>query len=142
MNLVTNIIAALYLILCTLKDIKTYTISLPLSILTGLTLIILRLSIPDTTIYSILLSLIPGCVILLLAYMTHESIGYGDGIVLNVIGIALGLNSLIFLLLMALIFSSVFALFLILKRKSGKTTFPFVPFISCSYFTAWLFNIF
>ena len=66
--------------------------------------------------------------------ITHQSIGYGDGIVFIVSGIALGKDYILLLVLGAFIFSSVYSLFLLAKRKSGKTTIPFVPFIFMSYF--------
>ena len=41
----------------------------------------------EISLMGFLAALLPGCVLLLLAFVTREQIGYGDGMVLMIIGI-------------------------------------------------------
>ena len=132
--LILNIILCIYLFYCTICDIKTNTVSLKCSLLTILLLLFLRFLFGIFYIDDFIISILPGTFILFMGIITHQSIGYGDGIVFIVSGIALGKDYILLLVLGAFIFSSVYSLFLLAKRKSGKTTIPFVPFIFMSYF--------
>ena len=139
--LILNIILCIYLFYCTICDIKTNTVSLKCSLLTILLLLFLRFLFGIFYIDDSIISILPGTFILFMGIITHQSIGYGDGIVFIVSGIALGKDYILLLVLGAFIFSSVYSLFLLAKRKSGKTTIPFVPFIFMSYFFIIILNL-
>lgn len=139
--LILNIILCIYLFYCTICDIKTNTVSLKCSLLTILLLLFLRFLFGIFYIDDFIISILPGTFILFMGIITHQSIGYGDGIVFIVSGIALGKDYILLLVLGAFIFSSVYSLFLLAKRKSGKTTIPFVPFIFMSYFFIIILNL-
>ena len=117
--LILNIILCIYLFYCTICDIKTNTVSLKCSLLTILLLLFLRFLFGIFYIDDFIISILPGTFILFMGIITHQSIGYGDGIVFIVSGIALGKDYILLLVLGAFIFSSVYSLFLLAKRKSG-----------------------
>lgn len=79
-------------------------------------------------------SLSIGIILLVIAKISRQSIGYGDGIVFLVLGMWIGIWNSIVLLLFALIGSSIVSLFLILVMKKKKTyKIAFIPFVLAAY---------
>lgn len=79
---------------------------------------------------SAVLSVIPGVIFWVLSYVTGEKVGYGDGWVLIMIGLYMGLWKCLLILVVGLIFSSMIVLILLMLRKvSREYQLPFVPFL-------------
>lgn len=79
---------------------------------------------------SAVLSVIPGVIFWVLSYVTGEKVGYGDGWVLIMIGLYMGLWKCLLILAVGLIFSSMIVLILLMLRKvSREYQLPFVPFL-------------
>lgn len=75
-----------------------------------------------------------GAVILLLYKVTRGEIGSGDGYLLMVTGLFLGLSRNVELLLGGLLLAAVWsAVLLALKKVSRKHEIPFVPFLFLSF---------
>lgn len=90
----------------------------------------------DADVIAILLSVIPGAFLLLFAFLTKEKIGYGDGWMIMVTGVFLGLLNNLILLVFALVIFTVYQLAMILAKKATKKSrAPFVPFILISFIT-------
>lgn len=71
-----------------------------------------------------------GVVFLLIAKITREGIGYGDGWMITATGIVLGFRRNFLLLCCALILCAIVSVFLLIFRKAGKKTeLPFVSFL-------------
>ncbi|MCI7107654.1 MAG: A24 family peptidase [Lachnospiraceae bacterium] len=80
------------------------------------------------------LSFLPGCVTLLFAWITKESIGYGDGLVLLCLGCFLTAVQMVNLCMIAISIAGIVALFLLLiKKQNRKAQIPFVPFLFVGY---------
>lgn len=78
--------------------------------------------------------LVPGAVVLLCAFITKESIGTGDGLVLCVLGLYCGWKRVVGVLGMALVFAALVAAVLLVTRRAGrKTELPFLPCIFAAY---------
>lgn len=76
---------------------------------------------------------LPGAGMLLLAFATREKVGYGDGILLIILGMLEGWN-LIADLLAALLLAAVFgSVLLVLRRATVRTRIPFVPFLLAAH---------
>lgn len=83
------------------------------------------------TVAGIAESLLPGVFLLFLSLCTREKVGYGDGLLLIILGLFLGFYRCFLILCVGLIFSSVFALILMLFCKAGKNSrLPLVPFLA------------
>lgn len=77
---------------------------------------------------------IPGVVLLLVARVTKESIGYGDGIVLLVLGVFCGAVKTVAILGMSLMIAAVLSMILLVLKKAGrKTALPFIPCLCSAY---------
>ena len=78
-----------------------------------------------------LISLIPGAVLLLIAFVTRQGVGYGDGLLLLSVGPAVGAAALLTGICVAVMASGLFSGVLLVMRKAGrKTRIPFVPFMT------------
>ncbi|MCM1105417.1 MAG: hypothetical protein NC355_00600 [Blautia sp.] len=86
---------------------------------------------------SVLIRFVPGLLCLLLACVSRESIGYGDGLVILCMGGYLSIAQLLQMCMTALTLAGLAALFLLLVRHRGrKTTLPLIPFLLAGYVLA------
>ena len=75
-----------------------------------------------------------GLVFLLASRVTGESFGYGDSLLILIMGAFLGFWDVLSVLTAAFLLAAVFSVtMLIRKRFSRKTAFPFVPFLMIAY---------
>lgn len=75
-----------------------------------------------------------GIVFLLISRGSGESFGYGDSILILIIGIFLGFWNLMYLLLGAFSMAAVFSAVMMIKHRfNRKSSFPFVPFLAAAY---------
>lgn len=77
---------------------------------------------------------IVGLIFLVVSKITGQALGYGDGIIILILGIYLGFWDLSVVLMIAFFAASVMAMVLIVvKRGKRKRTMPFVPFLCIGY---------
>ena len=119
------IIISVFMAVCTITDIRKKEIPVAVVALSGLALLFYVIFGEKKQWMDILYSLMPGMLLLMLSYCTSESIGYGDGLVVLVIGICIAAVTA------GLIISAICAAALLALRKAGgKSRIPFVPFLS------------
>lgn len=83
---------------------------------------------------SVFLACVPGVIALLFSKFTKEVMGYGDGILLVVMGIYLPLEKLLSIGMLAFGIAGIVALaLLVIFRKKGNYKIPFIPFLSLAY---------
>lgn len=77
--------------------------------------------------------MLPGAVLVLTAFVTGKA-GYGDGIVLCCLGMAMGWEKSILLFGISLFLICLCALVLLAMRRVGKnTSLPFLPFLAVAW---------
>ena len=97
----------------------------------GLTL---RLVIGTPTVFELLLGCLIGAVFLLVARISREAIGYGDGLMIIATGASLGVIDNVLLMLCALVLAALFSIgLLIVKKYKRKDEIPFIPFLLGGY---------
>lgn len=75
-----------------------------------------------------------GILFLGIGKVTREAFGYGDGLVILILGIYLGFWNLTIMLMITFFAASVMALLLLVsKRNRKKMAMPFVPFLCIGY---------
>lgn len=118
------------LVVVGIEDLRKKEIgSLPLLIMGGLG-VLLSLLAGDWTDWTVILRFLPGIFTLFLAWLTKESIGYGDGLTILCLGCFLPGEQIAGLCMMAITVAGIVALFLLLvKHRGKKTQIPFVPFL-------------
>lgn len=78
----------------------------------------------------LLFAIMPGAFLLLLAWVTKESIGYGDGVSILLLGGMAGFRNCVWVLCFSLILLSVAGLILlVIRRVNRKTKIPYLPFL-------------
>lgn len=81
-----------------------------------------------------LVALLPGIIFLIISKITKESMGYGDGMIVLVMGIYISIQKLVGSLMIALIFAAAWSMILLVFFKKKKhEEFPFVPFVLLGY---------
>lgn len=88
-----------------------------------------------------LLGAIPGIFMLAVARLTGKA-GYGDGLVLILLGIEYGYLCCIMILSLSLFLLSLCsAVLLLCRRVKGSTQMPYLPFLTAAYVCVWFFKI-
>lgn len=75
-------------------------------------------------------AVLPGAGLIALSFVTDKKIGYGDGILLIILGILQGLEKIILVFCIGLFLQSLLAVVLLILKKADKQTcIPFIPFL-------------
>ncbi len=135
------IILFLWLLLCSIQDIKKKTINIYL-ILTGFVMLLIGMLWSGE--YSFLyyfggISL--GLILLCISFITKDQVGTGDGLIVCITGLCLGFSRNAMLLVISLLGSAIFSIVLLTFKLAGrKKTIPFVPFLLFGYLGVLLFG--
>lgn len=87
----------------------------------------------------LLVGAVPGLLLLSAAKFSGGAVGMGDGLVVLVCGLYMGIWKTLEFTMLALLLAAVWAGFLmIFKKKNRKASFPFVPFLLAAYAVPWL----
>lgn len=90
--------------------------------------------IEKRSVTDVLLACVPGMVLLLFSWITKEVIGYGDGIILIVMGIYLSASQVFLIGMLAFGLAGIVALILlVIFHKRGTEQIPFIPFLVVAY---------
>jgi prepilin signal peptidase PulO-like enzyme (type II secretory pathway) len=83
------------------------------------------------TAVSIAIDMLPGIMFLLISWTTNEKIGYGDGMMILIIGLIMHSQLCITAVAIGLVISSMFSVIMIFtKRMNLRTRIPFIPFLT------------
>lgn len=128
-----NILVTMILLCNTIYDLRYKKVSLVFLEISGVFGVIMWIFKRQISWQELLLGVLIGILFLLIAKLTNQ-IGEGDGIILIVLGIYLGVWQLTAVLLMSLFLTAIFSIILLVAfKKNRKYTIPFVPFIFVSY---------
>ena len=115
-------------------DMKTKTVSLRAVAVLAVGVFIYRLC-AGTGMAELAAGLVPGALVVVLAFVTKESIGMGDGLMLCVLGMFCGWRRCLTVFGLALLLSAVLAIVLLVCRRAGrKTEIPFLPGLFGGFF--------
>lgn len=79
-------------------------------------------------------ALIPGCFLLMTAFFTDQKVGYGDGLMVLVLGALTDLIHSVLSLMFGLCVSCLLSMFFIACKRVGmKDQIPFLPFLLAGY---------
>lgn len=126
---ITEII--IFLIACSVQDIKEKKLSVKMLAGFGAAFLITSFLPENIPLQQRIYNLLPGMTALLLAFLTKEQIGYGDGICLIIVGNVIPCNVLAGAVMIGLILLCGCSLILLIGKKvKWKTTLPFLPFLT------------
>lgn len=116
------------------RDWKEKSIYLYIPIIAAIVSIILHLVYRDNSLVDMLSGAGIGAVMILIAWVSKESVGIGDGVMLMVSGLFLGFRANMELFITALLLAGVAALMLMVgMRKERSYRMPFIPFLLVAY---------
>ncbi len=121
-----------------LSDIRTKKIPVKILLMYGAIALLFCVICKGANGYYILQSIGPGGLLLFLSKISKESIGYGDGVVVMLIGLLCGTLFAVVTVGVAFFLSGIYALFLLWKRKGDKM--PFLPFLLLAMEVIWLYE--
>ena len=120
--------------LCTWEDIRQKKVTLIYILMFGVIGVWLHLFAPGCSAASMLWGMVPGAVMIAASWLSHGSIGMGDGVLLAVTGIYLGGLNNLELFITGLLLAACWSLVLLVTgKKKGKEEIAFVPFLLVSY---------
>ncbi len=123
-----------YLLFLSVTDIRKRKLRLGI-LLAGFPIVTaVRLISRDIPAAILLAGAAVGITFLIISKATEEAFGYGDSILIMILGILLGFWSVLCLLVAAFFMAAVFSgIMLVKKRFTRKSSMPFVPFLTAAY---------
>lgn len=141
--LICQIVFAGYMIVLAVMDIRWKKLSL-MVLLSG-TLPLAAGFLCDRKTHIILLAAgaAIGVIFLIISRVTEDSFGYGDSILIMIMGGFLGFWNILSLLTAAFSMAAVFSIFMLIRKKfHRKSAFPFVPFLTAAYIGGMFFGVY
>ena len=132
--LLCQLLFGIYMIVLAVMDIKWKKLSLSV-LLSGFIILAAGL-LCGRDIHMIVLAAGAGVgiVFLVVSRVTDESLGYGDSILILIMGGFLGFWNILSLLVAAFSIAALFSIFMLVRKKfHKKSAFPFVPFLTAVY---------
>lgn len=127
-------IVGVIMLFCTFADIKKKEISIWLFLILGIATIFGCIVCAKQKGCLLAAGIIPGILLAILAKITEQSIGYGDGIILAEIGLLTGIGKCMLILAIALALAGIFSLgIVVIKKVDKRYKIPFVPFLTVAY---------
>ena len=127
-------ILLVFLGLNTISDIRTKKILIWSAWVFGAIGLLYGFISKELMISQVLITLLPGIIFLIISKVTKESLGYGDGIVVLVMGVFINMQKLVSSLMLALLFAALWSIILmIFWGKKKQADFPFLPFVLLGY---------
>lgn len=131
----TRISCAVYLCILSIMDIWVKRVPLWFLAAGGIAAVWLCVLKHGATDISAMAGAAVGVLFIVVSRMTREAFGYGDSLLILVMGIYLGFRDLMAVLLSAFLLSALFAIALLACKRFHKNTgYPFIPFLLAAYF--------
>lgn len=129
--------------ICAIQDIRTKKISKLLLFVGGgiiaVIVLVTNLFLTGDNFREQLLGLLSGLIILVLSFCLREKIGKGDGILLCISGLGLGLTQNLAIIAYGLLSAGLVSVVLLaLHRIKREGSIPFVPFLLFGYVVCFL----
>ena len=124
----------LYLAVGTFFDIKSKKLSMVFFMISGGIGLLCNLLFRYQNVKNLACGLLFGGMFLMIGRLTKESIGYGDGIGLMILGIFEGFEGMLFIAAGAFLLSSLYGIWMLLAlRKTWSASMPFFPFLLMAF---------
>ena len=132
--MILSLLLTVFLIICSYTDIKKKEIYFKVLLPFFLAGVIAAAVTGREAVLAAVLGAAAGIALLLLSFITKGAIGEGDGLVLVVTGVFLGISENMRLLTFALFLSALFSVgAMILKGWKRDRELPFVPFLLAAF---------
>ena len=134
LEIIKIVVLGVFLLIEGIRDLQKHKVSMITVMIAGILGVIFQFGIIQENGLKIIGGILIGIMLLLLAKMTREKIGYGDGWIFVVTGIYMGFRNNMYLLLLSLFLASLVSIcLLVFKKVNKKTELPFVSFVLPGY---------
>lgn len=131
--MIIHLTLILFLVIGTVSDLRKRTLPIMLFAVFGLSGIVINITagqVKAGLTVNWLFGFVLGIVFIAISLISDKKLGMGDALAILVTGIYLGGNDSALAVLYAMMVASLFSIvFLVLKKGSGKTELPFMPFL-------------
>lgn len=128
----------LFLTVCTYFDMKTRMLPVWLLVAGGIGVFASHI-IQQGNWWIYIMGMLLGVAFLLVSKVTKEGLGYGDSILILLLGAFVGLWQMVLVLVIAFGSAAIFSIIvLVLKKMSRKKQIPFVPFLLLGFLGGYL----
>ena len=122
------------LLVCAYIDFKRKEVSIFLFIPMGICAILKWIIGDGAGVLSRSVGIIIGVLFLIISRLTKEAIGYGDSVLITILGLHMGGIPMLYVLVASSVLAGIVALFCVWKHRwSKKLTIPFIPFVAVVY---------
>lgn len=126
--------AGTYLMINTVTDIKEKKIYLWISIVYMISTFLFYAWIMPEEWIRAFAGVLPGALLLGLSKLSKGELGIGDGIVIAILGIMVGIKGILMITMYAVLLCSLACLGLkIIKKVQWKTSIPMIPFLMAGF---------
>lgn len=141
-KMIIDIWIFIFLIICSITDLLERQIYFMFVSANGIIITLFHFFLKDIKLQDCLLGVLIGVIALLISIISREAMGIGDGIVLCVIGLALGAIKTLQLLMWSFMIIVLFSIVGIwLKKINLKTKIPLMPFLFLGNVTSLLIGV-
>lgn len=132
---IEEIICLVIMVFIAIKDIKTREVSVLVLVAAGVAGISYHLIAQELDWWLIIAGAIVGGCFLIIGKITKEKIGYGDGLVISLLGLFVGFWNILVILSITFFLLLCVSIPVMCKKKMSKNyTLPFLPFLAGGYF--------
>lgn len=133
-TMINQFLFFVYLIVLSVMDIRRKEVHI-YALLAGMIFVILRLIFGNIGILPMLITGVTiGSFFLFISKVSSESFGYGDSILITIMGLFLELWEALNILLLAFGLAAVYSMIILILRKyERRYAFPFIPFLAIAY---------
>ena len=130
---VDQIMCMVLLVLCSIIDIRKRQLPLVILEVGGGAAVVAQL-LYGKDYFLFIGGIMIGLFFCAISKVTGEGLGYGDSLLILVLGMFLGLWEIIYLLVLSFLLAAGFAIvYMIMNRYRKRLAFPFVPFLMLGY---------
>lgn len=137
-----TIIVIIFLVISSVYDVKFKR--LPMWLMWSFACFggIFAIFVPICTLGEIIKGVLIGVLLIVVSLVTRGQIGFGDGLLFVVLGIFIGGNDNLNLLMLSLLLCAAAAgMLFVTKQLKGKDRLPFAPFVLCANICLLLVNM-
>ncbi len=117
-----------------IEDIKRKQITVMVTLCSAIAGLLCHMVYHNHSIYNILGGILVGGMIFLFSFLSQGKIGQGDGMILMLTGLYLGVEENLSLMFLSFLLAAVWAVIAVLFLHYGKRDkIPFVPFLFLAY---------
>ena len=115
-------------------DIKRKKISVYMLIILAAAGIISNFTVGEFDIEKRIIAMLPGMILLIVSMITKQQIGYGDGMIILIMGLYIDIDDILSIVLSSFLLSSIAAIILMTVFKKKKNfEMAFSPFLLIGY---------